>query len=69
LNGENASLQQIKDEVRRDRAIELLTRTRQPIKQLGQSAGFRNEKSFIRAFRLWTGQSPAALREARQAID
>ena len=69
LGGENASLQQLKDEVRRDRAIELLTRTRQPVKHLAQSVGFRNEKSFIRAFRLWTGQSPAAYRRGKQAID
>ena len=69
LGGENASLQHLKDEVRRERAIELLTRTRQPIKHLAQSVGFRNEKSFSRAFRLWTGQSPAAFRGARQVID
>ena len=69
LNSENASLQQLKDEVRRDRAIELLMRTKQPIKHLAQSVGFRNEKSFIRAFRVWTDKSPAAFRGEKQMAD
>jgi AraC-like DNA-binding protein len=69
LRAEKASLQQLKDEVRRDRAIELLTRTRQPIKHLAQSVGFRSEKSFIRAFRLWTQQSPTVFRETRRVLE
>ena len=67
LKEEGTSLQVLKDEVRHERAIELLQRTRKPIKQVAESAGFQNEKSFIRAFKQWTGQTPAALREARQS--
>jgi AraC-like DNA-binding protein len=62
LKEEGASLQQLKDEVRRSRATDLLHRTSMPTKQVAAAAGFRNEKSFIRAFRAWTGQSPAAFR-------
>lgn len=62
LKEEGASLQQLKDEVRRSRAVDLLHRTGMPTKQVAAAAGFRNEKSFIRAFRAWTGQSPAAFR-------
>jgi AraC-like DNA-binding protein len=62
LKEEGASLQQLKDEVRRLRAVDLLHRTAMPTKQVAAAAGFRNEKSFIRAFRAWTGQSPAAFR-------
>ena len=58
LKEEGASLQALKDEVRRQRATELLLRTRRPIKQVAQAAGFQNEKSFIRAFKAWTGRSP-----------
>ncbi|WP_439590046.1 AraC family transcriptional regulator [Hydrogenophaga sp.] len=58
LKEEGASLQALKDEVRRQRATELLLRTKRPIKQVAQAAGFQNEKSFIRAFKAWTGQSP-----------
>jgi AraC-like DNA-binding protein len=63
LKEEGATLQGLKDEVRRGRAIELLHRTARPIKQVAQTAGFQNEKSFIRAFRGWTGTSPAEFRK------
>lgn len=62
LREEGASLQGLKDEVRRERAVELLQRTRRPIKQIAEAVGFRNEKSFSRAFRRWTGRSPGELR-------
>ena len=62
LKDEGASLQGLKDEVRRQRATELLLRTKRPIKQVAEAAGFQNEKSFIRAFKGWTGQSPGAWR-------
>lgn len=66
LKEEGASLQTLKDEVRLGRSRELLLRTQRPIKQVAQAAGFRNEKSFIRAFRSWTGQSPAEFRRASE---
>ncbi|MDD2881532.1 MAG: AraC family transcriptional regulator [Rhodoferax sp.] len=62
LKDEGASLQALKDEVRQARAIDLLLRTNRPIKQVAEAAGFQNEKSFMRAFRGWTGQSPAEFR-------
>ncbi|AVP56903.1 AraC family transcriptional regulator [Pulveribacter suum] len=63
LAAEGATLQQLKDEVRRARATELLHRSDRPIKQVAQAAGFASEKSFIRAFKGWTGQSPAEFRQ------
>ena len=65
LKEEGASLQQLKDETRRERASDLLFRTERPIKQVAAAVGFRNEKSFIRAFRQWTGRSPAEFRAQR----
>ena len=62
LKDEGASLQALKDEVRKNRALELLLRTARPIKQVAEAAGFSNEKSFMRAFRNWTGTSPAEFR-------
>ena len=64
LKEEGASLQQLKDAVRRDLAIDLLHRSQRPLKQIAQAAGFQNEKSFIRAFKGWTGQTPDAFRSA-----
>jgi AraC-like DNA-binding protein len=68
LQEEGASLQVLKDEVRQNRAIDLLLRTSRPIKQVAQAAGFQNEKSFIRAFRSWTGESPAEFRRQGFAV-
>ena len=62
LQEEGASLQQLKDEVRSQKAKDLLLRTAQPIKQVAAAAGFRNEKSFIRAFRVWAGCTPTDFR-------
>ena len=64
LKEEGATLQALKDEVRQSRATELLLRTQRPIKQVAEAAGFQNEKSFIRAFKGWTGQSPAEFRRS-----
>ena len=62
LQEEGASLQQLKDEVRHARALELLQRSGRPLKQIAREVGFRNEKSFARAFKNWTGQTPGAAR-------
>ena len=63
LQEEGAALQALKDEVRRERAIELLNRTSRPIKQVALAVGFLNEKSFSRAFKQWTGTPPESFRE------
>ena len=62
LKEEGATLQALKDSVRFERATELLLRTARPIKQVSEAAGFQNEKSFIRAFKGWRGQTPAEFR-------
>lgn len=62
LKEEGASLQQLKDEVRMEKAKDLLWRTQRPVKQVAASVGFRNEKSFARAFRQWVGVTPGAFR-------
>jgi AraC-like DNA-binding protein len=63
LRDEGAALQPLKDEVRRELALDRLRRTDRPVKQIALEAGFRNEKSFARAFRSWTGKSPSEVRE------
>lgn len=67
LKEEGASLQQLKDEVRCERAKDLLYRSSRPVKQVAAATGFRNEKSFIRAFRAWTGKTPVEFRQAQRA--
>jgi AraC-like DNA-binding protein len=34
------------------------------VKQVAEAAGFLNEKSFIRAFKGWTGLAPGEFRRA-----
>jgi AraC-like DNA-binding protein len=66
LKDEGASLQQLKDEVRCERAKDLLFRGGKPIKQIAAAVGFRNEKSFIRAFKGWTGATPLEFAQPQQ---
>jgi len=67
LKEEGSSLQQLKDSVRREQAIALLHRSKKPLKQIAEAVGFQNEKSFIRAFKVWTGVTPDAVRNERGA--
>lgn len=67
LHEEGTSFQTLKDEVRRDQAINLLRRTKRPIKQIAQAVGYRNEKSFIRAFKSWTGSVPTSYRSGKKS--
>jgi AraC-like DNA-binding protein len=50
------------DAVRRDLAMDLLLRTQRPIKQIAAEVSFQNEKSFMRAFKGWTGVTPEGVR-------
>ncbi|MFP5466207.1 MAG: AraC family transcriptional regulator [Gammaproteobacteria bacterium] len=62
LRDEGTTLQALKDSVRRELALALLQRSSRPIKQVADAAGFQNEKSFIRAFKGWTGMTPGEWR-------
>jgi len=67
LHEEGTSLQALKNEVRHELAVDLLRRTGRPIKQVALAAGFRNEKSFSRAFMQWTGLAPRDFRRQSAA--
>jgi AraC-like DNA-binding protein len=62
LAAEGNTFQKIKDEMRRDMAIERLVKTRESINQIAARAGFDNTPAFHRAFRGWTGSTPGAYR-------
>lgn len=57
LKEEGASLQAIKDSVRQELAMKLLTQTKKPIKQIATEVGFASDKSFLRALKGWTGMT------------
>lgn len=67
LHEDGTSLQKIKDEVRSERACQLLVRTRHPVKKIAGLTGFDNAKSFTRAFTRWTGLSPTQYRQQHNA--
>lgn len=62
LRDEDTSFQAIKDELRRDVAIQRLTKTDTPIAVIGAELGFDNPTTFHRAFKTWTGSTPGAYR-------
>lgn len=63
LQQQGSSVQQLKDDVRRHRALHLLQRSDMPLKRVAQACGFASEKSFIRAFAQWMGMPPVAWRQ------
>ncbi len=62
LQAESTSYQQIKDMLRRDLAIDKLLHESLSIAEIGQLLGFVEPASFTRAFKQWTGVSPAEYR-------
>ncbi|KWR76699.1 AraC family transcriptional regulator [Cupriavidus sp. IDO] len=64
LSAEGTAFQAIKDDVRRDIAIQRLTRSDDPIAAIAFDVGFDNPTAFHRAFRHWTGSTPNAYRRA-----
>ncbi|MDH0732726.1 AraC family transcriptional regulator [Pseudomonas sichuanensis] len=62
LEREGRSYQQIKDEVRRAMAFELLREGRLSIAEVAEQTGFQEPSAFHRAFKKWTGQSPGSYR-------
>src|SRR5262249_35742244 len=62
LAAEGTSFQRVKDEVRRDHAIGLLTGTVLPLSEIAERLGFSAPSAFQRAFREWTGVPPGRMR-------
>jgi AraC-like DNA-binding protein len=66
LDAEGTTFLTIKDELRRDVAIQRLTKTTVPIAVIGAEIGFDDPTTFHRAFRKWTGSTPGAYRPKRK---
>jgi AraC-like DNA-binding protein len=62
LASEDTSFQLLKDELRRDVAIQRLTDTQDTIAAIGADIGFDDPSAFHRAFRHWTGSTPGTYR-------
>ncbi|MEH6468398.1 MAG: AraC family transcriptional regulator [Porticoccus sp.] len=55
---EGTSYQKIKDNIRREVAINKLVKERLSVDQVSEIVGFAESRSFTRAFKHWTGLSP-----------
>lgn len=62
LAEERTSFRAIKDDARRDQAIDLLVNTREPIGKVAMAIGMANVTAFHRRFRAWTGSTPKTYR-------
>lgn len=62
LKDEGASFQQIKDQIRCDRAIYYLSSNTASVSEIATKVGFTDASVFTRAFKSWTGISPRKFR-------
>jgi AraC-like DNA-binding protein len=65
LKVEGTSYPAIKDEIRRDLAIDYLLMSNRNINYISTTLGFSEPRSFTRAFKQWTGVSPSKYSRSR----
>lgn len=63
LDQEGTSFREIKDSLRRDLAIDLLTHSQDRVASIAATLGFAEPSAFHRAFKQWTGARPGDYRQ------
>ncbi|MBI3093281.1 MAG: AraC family transcriptional regulator [Rhodocyclales bacterium] len=63
LEDEGTSFRAIKDGLRRELAIDWLSKTARPLSCIGADLGFADAAAFYRAFSAWTGSGPREYRK------
>lgn len=66
LAEEGTSFQAIKDSMRRDLAIEWLSKTARPLSRIAAELGYADASAFYRAFAIWTGEGPREYRRRNE---
>jgi AraC-like DNA-binding protein len=69
LAAESLAYQEVLNQVRQELALHYLSRTAISAGEISWLLGFHESNSFIRAFRSWTGTTPAAYRQGRASMD
>jgi AraC-like DNA-binding protein len=64
LESQGHSVSALFDQERRDRALSLLAQPELSLAQVAERLGYRSVQNFERAFRRWTGTTPAAYRRS-----
>lgn len=67
LKKESVSFQHLKDDVLRDRAIRLLLGDQHSVEEIAFRLGYREARSFTRAFKRWTGSSPTGFKKIQRS--
>lgn len=67
LQSRGTSVSELVDEARRAIAIDAIANSSRPIKEVADRLGFSEPSAFHRAFKRWTGETPAELREKRRS--
>ena len=62
MQAERVSFSGLLDDARRDAALQAVAHDRRPLAEIGLSLGYAEPSVFWRAFRRWTGGTPAAWR-------
>lgn len=65
LHDEGQGFRSIKDDLRRDAAIEYLARPELTLPEIASQLGFSEASTFHRAFKHWTGVAPGEYRQTR----
>jgi len=68
LKVEGTSYPMIKDEIRRDLAIDYLLMSNRNINDISNALGFSEPRSFTRAFKQWTGVSPSKYSRSKVSV-
>lgn len=68
LAARGSSFSEVLDEVRRQRALLLLADRRLALGDVADRLGYSDVANFTRAFRRWTGQTPAAYRDRQGSL-
>lgn len=66
IKAEGNSFQEIKDSIRRDRAVMLLDNPALALYDISIDLGFSEPAAFNRAFKKWTGLTPGSFRESNR---
>ena len=64
LQEEDLSFREIKNNLRRDIAINCLSQDSLPVDEIAQKCGFSDASVFVRTFKKWTGKTPNAYRNS-----
>lgn len=67
LHAEGTSYRQLLDEVRKQRAIDLLIGSGLTVEEIARELGFQDSRHFRRRFKVWHGSTPMAFRAAHGA--